>query len=106
MLVRRRLWWLANDHLRKGGGAGNPCAAMDERTVRENLRALEVLVTNDPSRDPLEHGEILRELGLFERSIDVLSQASRHLEIANRLMNLSRQADPVVCEVWRSEFAF
>jgi len=111
-IVRQHLWWVGNDHLRSDR-EGKPLSdkpLLDERQVESNMEALYILCNQGKDRDRIVIGELLRELGRFEESIDMIESIeddkNRDRNRASLIGKFARQKDPLVREVWRSEYDF
>ncbi|MHB0986882.1 MAG: hypothetical protein ACYC05_15000 [Sulfuricella sp.] len=110
MLVRRQLWWQGNDHLRLNRD-GKPCSSepeLNDRQIRDNLEALYGLCVAAEKPDRIEIAEILRELGRFDEALALLEsiEVDDDNNKASLIAAFARQKDPVVREVWRSQFDF
>ncbi len=109
ILVRRRLWWWGNDHLRIGRD-GTPWSSKPElsnQQIRSNLETLYDLCVTAEKPDRAEIAEILRELGRFDEAIAMIESSEVDSDNkASVIAESARQKDPVVREVWRSEYDF
>lgn len=108
MLVRRQLWWQGNDHLRLNRD-GKPCSnepKLNDHQIRSNLEALYGLCAVAEKPDCIEMAEMLRELGRFDEALAMLESIEADDNKASLIAEFARQKDPVVREVWRSQYDF
>jgi len=116
MIVRRKIWWEGNDHLRHNHDETRwqTKAVLIEEAVKENLEAMLCLHASFSEPDTIEKAELLRELGRFDESIALLDcfdnktwevDDRRRLQVA-KILACARNNDARVSEVWRSEYTF
>jgi hypothetical protein len=98
--VRRRLWWVSNDHRRldKDGRPTTEQRAMPVETAHANMYRLLVLIENDPALQ-VERGDLLRQLGHFDEAVAVLigTPLNGYNEVrASKIAILARRGDTKV----------
>jgi hypothetical protein len=72
--LRLHVWWRGNDRLR-GKQAAHDDDSLERQPAREaNMRALLPLLAGGGNVDTLMQAEVLRQLGEFDRALDLLSQ--------------------------------
>jgi hypothetical protein len=96
--IRTHIWWILNNKFRSEDASYTGNDAFPEKFYQENLFALLRLRLNENEPDQLLLAEIYRELGYFDKAIELIKEVKDdHLRnVAARIREKALQKNPLM----------